>query len=279
MTDPSCVTGKDFEDCHLALLYRDSLEYASGRNVAVSAEVRPGERRAWKLETTWLPSYDIPQTVAPRVEETPLLAGLELDMEKLANLAPAELSRALLPLADGYSTWLQTRSAHVSSLPEHLRDTAVEASAGPRQIADRIRAGINLLGTPGNAPLEAFRFAYQAMALQRRHSEIVRERAKNPDLSLREAEQQVDGTGPACLAAIPACVRAAEPARADRPAASRNAAADQGGIVDLLFFPTGGGKTEAYLGLTAYTLAIRRLQGLVGTGSEQRSGQRRHRRC
>ena len=47
--DPSVLGGKDFEDRHLALLFRDSLEHASGRNVAVGAEVRRGSggRGGW----------------------------------------------------------------------------------------------------------------------------------------------------------------------------------------------------------------------------------------
>src|SRR5262249_54572804 len=47
--------------------------------------------------------------------------------------------------------------------------------------------------------------------------------------------------------------------RLDHPDRTREAEA----VADLLWFPTGGGKTEAYLGLSAYTMGLRRLHGTV----------------
>jgi hypothetical protein len=58
----------DPEERHLRLLYRTELRHVAGRNVATHARVRDGEQKAYRLETRWLPVYDVPATRALPVE-------------------------------------------------------------------------------------------------------------------------------------------------------------------------------------------------------------------
>ena len=269
------VAGEDLEETHLRLLYRSQRRYASGRNIAVHPWVRPGQRRAHKLFTTWLPTYNVPATVAPVGADTGL-AGVELSMDALATADPDRLRVGLAPLADGYQEWLADQTAKIPELPEALRDAARTAVMNAEKAAVRVRAGITLLTDPGAErhaeALAAFRFANEAMALQRRHSEVARLREEQ-DLSYAKAKEIVDARGVSAASWRPfqlAFVLLNLPSLTDPGHPERAATSDA--TVDLLFFPTGGGKTEAYLGLTAFTFAIRRLQGVLGSGADARSG-------
>ncbi|WP_144118320.1 DISARM system helicase DrmA [Catellatospora sichuanensis] len=262
----------DQEETHLRLLYRAQRRYASGHNVAVHPTVLRDERCATALETTWLPAYDVAATVA----DAKRLAGVDLSMDALAAASVGQLREKLMPLAERYVTWLDEQAAQIPELPVHLRASAESAVFTARAAAERIHAGIELLtdaAVPGHAQaLAAFRFANEAMALQRRHTEVARLR-EEPGLSYPEARQQVAAKGPSAASWRPfqlAFVLLNLPSLTDPTHAER--AADHTATVDLLFFPTGGGKTEAYLGLTAFTFAIRRLQGTIGSGERARSG-------
>ncbi|WP_214318606.1 DISARM system helicase DrmA [Nonomuraea sediminis] len=267
------VVGDDLEDQHLRLLYRDQLRYAAGRNVAVHAEVPSRQRYAYALRTEWVPSYDVPATVAPN--DGPL-ARVELSMDRLAEATTEQLTTGLQPLAAGYADWLDKQEVRIPSMPGPLQKAATVAVARARRAAVRIRDGIALLTDPSREhhtdALRAFRFANEAMALQRRRTNVAGKRDEQ-ELSFEEAMAKVDAEGEMAASWRPfqlAFVLLNLPSLTDPAHPERRA--DPSATVDLLFFPTGGGKTEAYLGLTAYTFAIRRLQGLVGEGLDARDG-------
>lgn len=289
--DPLCpgaehAAHEDPEELRLRLLYRDELRHASGRNVAVHAAVRKGERNAYTLTTTWLPVHDVPATTAPAPGTDGLLHGLELGMDRLAELSvpesKEELAAVLRPLTDDYGTWLRQQReqavAPETGLPDDLRAAAVFAVEEAEEIARRVAAGIEVLGTDPVA-LECFRFANWVMAHQRRNTDIAALRhsaggaAPMPYEAARSEVAEKGAAGASwrpfqlafVLLNIPSLTQPGHPHRGT----------GREGLVDLLFFPTGGGKTEAYLGLTAYTFALRRLQETEGM--EDVEGKDRHR--
>jgi hypothetical protein len=268
--DDLAAVAEDPEEAHLRLLYRHHRRYASGRNIAVHATISAGSRRAHRLETTWLPVADVPATVAPTGGCT------ELSMDALATADRETLRAGLMPLVDGYRSWLDDRQAEIPGLPEPLCPAAENALHAARRAAERIRAGVALLTDPEadrhDQALQAFRFANLAMADQRRNTAIAALRAEH-DLDYPRAKAKVKEQGAKAASWRPfqlAFVLLNLPSLTDLAHPER--AADATATVDLLFFPTGGGKTEAYLGLTAYTFAIRRLQGTLGAAKHARDG-------
>ena len=196
------------------------------------------------------------------------MPGLILDMTRLGDpeLACADLVDALRPLAAGYRAWLTDQKLRLDE-PEIRRHEpagshAVELASS---LADRLDRAVDLLREDGVAR-EAFQFANQAMALQRVRSEVTRARLASPSTSLDELLRRYDVPAqrswrPFQIAFVLLCLPNLTDPR------HRDAHRDEVGQAQLLFFPTGGGKTEAYLGLTAFTLALRRLQGVVGEGA------------
>jgi len=280
--DPSHVVADDMgpvvdlEMQGLTMLYRQARQFAVGRNAGVDVDRRDGDSCAWRIATTNMPTYEVEQTVAPAPSQVPQLLGLEVDMRTLATAPRADVLVALQPLSDGYLQWLDeqekrlaadpTLTGHESAARAHLKNA--------REAARRIAAGIDLLGSDDKA-WHAWQFTNLTMAMQREHTEIAVERAKNPELTLAAATTLVDeprkrSWRPFQLAFV--LLNLPSLANPEHPDRAQADAANGPGLADLLFFPTGGGKTEAYLGLTAFTLAIRRLQGMIGEGADARDG-------
>jgi hypothetical protein len=257
---------RDAEDRTMEMLYRTHQEFAIGHGVGVSAESVPGRpARATKVMTRVLPQYEVAQMTASSI------AGLVTDMQALAQTPQGNFHAALGPLVREYQRWLEAREAELNA-PDDLLRPYVEDGTAARQIGhgkrtlQRIQEGIALLDSDPQAA-RAFQFANAAMALQRirtRFAEEVR-RGLQPDLTAIDVPENRSWRPfqlGFILLNLPAMVNPAHP--------DRSAQDETGGTADLLWFPTGGGKTEAYLGLTAFTLAIRRLQG--GLGGFERNG-------
>ncbi len=250
----------DPEIARLQLQYRDRLEFAIGRTCSVDWTVEPGARRATQVRTRWLPVSDTPQTRAQEI------GGALLDMERLAVATADELRAGLSPIVDGYDAWLAQREAEAATLPEHLREVAEDAVRDATMVATQLRDGLDYLLVPEHEEARlCFRFMNRVMADQRIQSQVADLRSKEPALDLGAARDVIVGRGPRAhswrtfqLAFVLMQIQAlADPAITRRSGEAAKA--------ELLFFPTGGGKTEAYLGLAAFTFAVRRRQGVIDT--------------
>ena len=242
--DPSMLTE---EERDLELQYRDKRIYAVGHGAAVDWTVESGTPP--RIRTRYMPEVDVPLvTVKARGVDEDILV-----MKDLAEASAEAVADRLDVFVDGYERWIREQSRDADDLESAVeRDTAGRICGRMATARDRMRRGVALLRTDAGARF-AFRQANRAMLAQMRQQDLNRtERERDEPRDPRKYRWRPFQLA-FLLAVIESTVREEDDFR---------------GVLDLIWFPTGGGKTEAYLGLVALLIVWRRLQhGTMGGGA------------
>lgn len=228
------VVNATAEDRELEYRYRSHLSYAIGHGVAATwGENKPVTRVA----TDSLPAETVPR-VKPRDA-----SGEMLSMRWLADdtVPVEELREALTRFIGEYRAWIAARRKEAESGAGRHRVVAHSIVDRMERAAARVEEGIELLAT-NETVRRAFQLANQAMRLQSNRGEV-------------PAPGREPTWRPFQLAFILLSL-----------ASTADARHDDRDLVDLIWFPTGGGKTEAYLGLAAFEMVRRRLTADVAGG-------------
>lgn len=217
-----------------ALLYRDVQQWAVGHTCSAMWE-EPIDGTVRQVRTSWFPEATVHVVSADGdIEFRNADAKLPLGAGWLASEGDDKLFQGLRSFVDAYGHWISRMTGAVLDIPDEHADQGQLHMRRCRIAEQRMRAGIALLEKSPEV-LTAFRLANAALALQYSW----RINPQPPALVWRPFQL---GFALLSLESI------AEPASPDRE------------TMDLLWFPTGGGKTEAYLLLTAFTIFLRRLR-------------------
>lgn len=225
------------------MLYMDRKCYAQGHGCSVSWDIENEEPTY--IESEFLPSSKVMQTKAVESDKNPAFK-----MHYLFNTDRDQIIQNLKSFVAEYDSWIekQDNKSKTAKYSQHV-EIAKQNIDKCRMIALRIQSSIALLeeGTvESNLAWRAFVYANEAMYIQQCRGIIKRARDNNTEPVI---DPDKIAWRPFQLAFILLEIKSlVDPDSDDRK------------IVDLLWFPTGGGKTEAYLGIAAFEIFYRRLK-------------------
>lgn len=255
---------KSEEDRMLDFLYREKLSYGVGHNTACTWEDCEDDTKT----PTWVSSTFIPQfNVKSQSTDSENFDKRYLEIKQLSSFSNNKntIISNLKKLASAYLEWIAKEKIETNRLNEYDRALGLSNIEKCRTIQVRMLKGIELLEGNNNA-FYAFQLANSAIYLQmfqnekyfseRKDGFEAFERTENPQFEYQEYAtknypnpSRIPSWRPFQLAFILQCL----PSFIDENSDDRD-------LVDLLYFPTGGGKTEAYLALSAFLIFWRRLK-------------------
>jgi len=253
------VLYKSPEDQMFDYLYREKLAYGIGHNVACTWEnCEDNTKKPTWIGSTFIPQYNV-KNQSTEIDQIPSETLLIKNLSSFNNDKDDIISKLSI-LCNAYENWIEKESASGSE-----SEFASKNSLKCIKINERIRKGIELLRINRNA-MKAFQLANTAIYLQMFNNEKYFNSKKdgyeaweqsdfNPmsyrDYQLADypSKDRIPSWRPFQLAFILQCL----PSFIDEKSLDKD-------LVDLLYFPTGGGKTEAYLAVSAFLIFWRRFQ-------------------
>ncbi|MGQ4414671.1 helicase-related protein [Streptomyces sp. SAS_269] len=250
---PTTLDAVDPDQAVSRLLHRHAPTFAVGHGCAADWDWTPppvgapntARAAVAEVRTEFVPTHEVLLT-----DSNPEIDDKALSMHGLATKPDADVLSALGELATGYAQWIERKEREAANLAGTPFEQAARKQLDACSAAlGRMRRGIRLLAEDPDA-MQAFRLANRAMSQQRARSVWVKGGRKGaPDPSSGRWRPFQISFMLLCLKGI------VDPGHPDRQ------------LADLLWFPTGGGKTEAYLGLIAFTTFLRRIRrGAQGAG-------------
>lgn len=251
------------DDLSSELLFSAYPTFAIGHNCSVNW--KSGLISLKKLSADCFPIYEAP-SITPDITFQNK-EKIKVDMRQLADVSTVRnAAKSLISIIDEYENWIDLQETIFQSSKEKLRFQEAFSSnlADSRSAVAKMRKGIDLLLSDKIA-LEAFRLANEAMIMQQTRSRLVLRRTTLNAAGRAEVEGEYPTGIPKSSEGFWRAFQIAYFLSVIESVA--NPSSSERDVVDLIFFPTGGGKTEAYLGVIAFTIALRRLRKSSDTGT------------
>lgn len=259
----------DDEEESIALLYRHRRTFAIGHGCAATWKDMTGEDAAPTVscvEAEALPAYEVTSLTPDVYEEhadgtrTPVSVSME-ELAKNTATGDTQVDKVI----ELYAQWIDDRAASIDDLPVRYQGAARRHVMKCTEALERMQEGWRLVQ---HNPLasRAFRLANFAMLNQQVRSRLARRDLVKDEEGVYRPEgnhptASPDPNGGRWRAFQIAFILASLPELITPMHKNRT-------LVDLIFFPTGGGKTEAYLGASAISLIARRLRNPDDVGTD-----------
>lgn len=253
---------RDIETNTLNLLYRDHLSYALGHGVSVQWDNTNPDT----ISSSFLPKYELPVIGSNESSD------LNLSMYNMSDQGDWESAKKeLAKLIEEYEKWINGLDSLITTLErDYYQKAAIVNKSKCVEVLKRLKDGLSILCNDENSKaIQCFKWMNRAMVWQQQRSKEPQREwvSSNRTFNLKSISNENNNGDdnfialadfanlkfkgkwrPFQLAFILMNIKSII-----SPESSERA------VVDLIWFPTGGGKTEAYLGLCAFNIFYRRL--------------------